>query len=69
MKRATAQRKKYMNPSNLQNEAPGDGRLASAMDDDGAGIVHAPESRPATGCAKDRRESTRDNFKARQSSI
>lgn len=58
-----------MHSSNLQNEASGDGRLASTMDDDGAGIVHAPESRPTTGCAKDRRESTRDNFKTRQSSI
>ena len=58
-----------MHSSNLRNEALGDGRLASTMDDDGAGIVRAPESRPATGCTKDRRESTRDNFKTRQSSI
>ena len=58
-----------MHSSDLQNETPGDGRLASTMDDDCAGIVHAPESRPVTGCTKDRRESTRDNFKARQSSI
>jgi hypothetical protein len=58
-----------MHSSNLRNEAPGDGRLASTMDDDGAGIVRAPESRPTTGCAKDWREITRDHFKTRQSSI